>query len=70
MNQCRKVWEQCLYLGLALREFLVFEGYCFRSRCNWVATQAKSFQEAVWAFRVGRNLGLGVTRQLLKFFIS
>ena len=43
---CRKAQAERLHLGLAMRPLLVFEGYCFRSRYNWVATKAKIFQEA------------------------
>ncbi len=57
MNQCRKAQAERLYFWLALRAFLGFERYCFRSGCNWVATQAKIFQEAVWAFRAKPWIG-------------
>ena len=57
MNQCRKAQAERLYLGLALRALLVFEAYCFRSEYNWVVTQAKIFQEAVWAYRPSPWIG-------------
>lgn len=49
--QCRKANAQRSHIGLALRAFLAFERYCFRTGYNWVATKAMIFQEAVRAFR-------------------
>ena len=55
--QCRKAPAQRSHIGLALRAFLVFERYCFRTGYNWVATKAKIFQEAVRAFRANPWIG-------------
>ena len=55
--QCRKAQAQRSHIGLALRAFLVFERYCFRTGYNWVATKAKIFQEAVRAFRTNSWIG-------------
>ena len=51
VSQCSKAQALRSYIELAIRAFLVFERYCFRSGYNWVATKAKIFQEAVQAFR-------------------
>jgi putative transposase len=55
--QCRKAQAQRSHIGLALRAFLVFERFCFRTGYNWVATKAKIFQEAVRAFRTNPWIG-------------
>ena len=55
--QCRKAQAQRSHIGLALRAFLVFERYCFRTGYHWVATKAKIFQEAVRAFRTNPWIG-------------
>ena len=39
------------HIGLALRAFLIFERYCFRTGYYWAATKAKIFHEAIRAFR-------------------
>jgi hypothetical protein len=52
-----KAQAERLYLGLALRAFLGFERYCFRSEYNWASPKAKIFQEAVWAFRAKPWIG-------------
>ena len=55
--QCRKAQAQRSHIGLALRAFLVFERYCFRTGYNWGATKAKIFQGAVRAFRTNPWIG-------------
>jgi len=55
--QCRKAQAQRSHMGLALRAFLVFERYCFRTGNNWGATKAKIFQEAIRAFSTNPWIG-------------
>ena len=55
--QCRKAQAQRSHIGLALRAFLIFERYCFRTGYNWGTTKAKIFQEAVRAFRTNSWIG-------------
>lgn len=55
--QCRKAQAQRSHIGLALRAFLVFERFCFRTGYNWGATKARIFQEAVRAFRANPWIG-------------
>lgn len=59
------------HIELALRAFLVFERFCFRTGYNWGATNAKIFQEAVRAFRTNLWIGhLTATAQVQKLSIE
>jgi putative transposase len=55
--QCRKAQAKRSHIGLALRAFLIFERYCFRTGYNWVGIKAKIFQDAVRAFRANPWIG-------------
>ena len=43
VSQCSKAQALLSNIELAIRAFLVFERYCFRSGYNWVSTNAKIF---------------------------
>ena len=55
--QCRKAHAQPAHIGLALRAFLVFERYFFRTGYSWAATKAMIFHEAIRAFRANPWIG-------------